>query len=110
MSDIEKWKWFPLSVASSLIPGNPHPATVVRWALKGVKAGPNGERVKLATRKVGGATLHKSCANRRVHRAPKRNGLSPGSCFATTRGVCRPSRTGDGCRRHHLMDPLDLQR
>jgi hypothetical protein len=54
MLDIEKQKWFPLALAPPRFPGNPHVATVARWALKGVKVGLNGERIKLATRKVGG--------------------------------------------------------
>lgn len=54
MSNVEKRKWFPLALAPPRFPGNPHGATVTRWALKGVKVGPDGERIKLATRKVGG--------------------------------------------------------
>ncbi len=54
MSKFEKRKWFPLALAPPRVPGNPHGATVTRWALKGVKVGPHGERIKLATRKVGG--------------------------------------------------------
>lgn len=54
MSEFEKRKWFPLALAPPRFPGNPHGATVTRWALKGVKVGINGERIKLATRKVGG--------------------------------------------------------
>lgn len=54
MSNVEKRRWFPLAMAPPRVPGNPHGATVIRWALKGVKVGPDGERIKLATRKVGG--------------------------------------------------------
>ena len=54
MSEIEKRKWFPLALAPPRFPGKPHVATVTRWALKGVIVGSSGERVKLATRKVGG--------------------------------------------------------
>jgi len=50
MTEIEKRKWFPLTRASPHFPGNPHGATLGRWALQGV--GPN--RVKLKTWKVGG--------------------------------------------------------
>jgi hypothetical protein len=54
MSEFKKRNWFPLALAPPRVPGNPHGATVTRWALKGVLVGPNGERIKLATRKVGG--------------------------------------------------------
>jgi hypothetical protein len=54
MSEMQTRKWLPLGLAASRIPGNPHCATVTRWALKGVIAGPNGRRIKLPTQKVGG--------------------------------------------------------
>ena len=54
MSNIEKREWFPLVLAPPLVPGAPHVGTIIRWALKGVKVGPSGERIKLATKKIGG--------------------------------------------------------
>src|SRR5690349_895721 len=54
MPESEILRWFPLALASPRVPGNPHGATLTRWALKGVVIGPSGGRVRLATRKVGG--------------------------------------------------------
>jgi len=42
----------PLTIAANIIPDRPHPSTVWRWALKGVRA-PDGSRVRLRHARVG---------------------------------------------------------
>ncbi len=46
--------YIPLSNAAREFPNRPHSATVIRWAMVGVKVGDARERVKLGSTKIGG--------------------------------------------------------